>query len=370
MIQIPYYPLKKINESYGDALKNALLQVVESGQFIKGNAVKKFESEFALFCGTSCCVGVSNGLDALYLILKAYEIKNQLKPGDKILVSANTFIATWLAILKAGLIPIPVEPSEETSEISTDALKEVFQKNKDAKGIVAVHLYGRLFDVFSLQNFASENHLLLIEDAAQAHGASLNGNKAGSFGDAAAFSFYPGKNLGALGDAGAITTNDTELAQIIAELGNYGSSEKYFHEYLGENARLDEIQAAVLSVKLKTLEKENEARMRIANFYLDCIKSPLLRLPLKSNAKENVYHIFPVHTEKRAELQKYLSEKKIETLIHYPSPPHLQKAMQGFRCSLPVTEKLARQELSLPIFPQMKQEEIETVIDAINNFKG
>lgn len=370
MNKVPYYPFERVNASHGDALSNAFARVLKSGWFIRGGEVANFEKQFAAFCGASNCVGVGNGLEALSLILKGYIELGRLQPGDYVVVPSNTFIATWLAVKAAGLNILPAEPCEETSLITADSVKAVL--NNKVKAIIAVHLYGRLCEMGPLAALAKERNLLLIEDAAQAHGACVDGSarRAGALGDAAGFSFYPGKNLGALGDGGAVVTNDEALAATVRKLANYGSAQKYVHELAGENSRLDEVQAAILAEKLPPLQAQNAARQKLAARYLAEIKNPLVRLPHLDCAKatEHVWHIFAVHCAERDRLKEHLLANGIETNIHYPIPPHLQGAFKGMQCSFPVAEKLAMQELSLPLHPFMTEEEINQVITAVNSF--
>lgn len=382
MISVPYYPLKRVNNEFGESLNQAVLQVVNSGWFIRGEFCKRFEEEFAAYCGANFCVGVGNGLEALSLILKGYIALGKIKIGDGVVVPSNTFIATWLAVKAAGLKVIPAEPAENNFLINEESvkvsIKKAEQKNIKVAAILAVHLYGSICPMESLKKLANDYGLLLLEDAAQAHGAVAKiGEKiyrAGNLGNAAGFSFYPGKNLGALGDGGAVVSNDEDLINVVRKISNYGSSQKYVHDFIGENSRLDEIQAAVLSVKLKTLDSQNERRVKIAKRYFDEIENDYLRLPAKTNTyknlSENVYHIFPVHSKFRNELQKYLAHLNIETLVHYPIPPHLQKAFASeFKNeNFFVAETLANQELSIPLYPQMTEEEISKVIFSLNKF--
>ncbi len=393
MIQVPYYPLKRVVESFGQELQQATTRVVDSGWFIRGKECASFEADFAAYCGAKYCVGVGNGLEALSLILKGYVALGRLDLGDGVIVPSNTFIATWLAVKTAGLVPMPAEPDAQTFVLNLnsvhDALIHGQYSGVRVKAILAVHLYGRLCPMEKLRAFADERDLLLLEDAAQAHGAAMSWGdsseirRAGNLGDAAGFSFYPGKNLGALGDAGAVVTNDELLANAVRKIANYGSEKKYVHECVGENSRLDEIQAAVLDVKLKRLDVDNARRNEIANRYLAEMKNPLVKLPRVATAQENnladnVWHIFPVHCELpngescRDALQQHLKNRGVETLVHYPTPPHLQKAFVDAYgvVDYPVAEKLAREELSLPLHPLMTDEEIQVVIDAVNSFNG
>lgn len=404
MNQVSYYPLKRVNDSYGPELKLALERVVDSGWFIRGNECSSFEDAFARYCGASYCVGVGNGLEALSLILKGYIELGRLHPGDAVIVPSNTFIATWLAVTAAGLIPMPAEPDERTGVLSLGSVEKAFvhaqYSRLKVEAILAVHLYGRLCPMKKLRDFAEDRGLLLLEDAAQAHGATMGvecengvrGVRAGNLGHAAGFSFYPGKNLGALGDAGAVVTNDKNLAETVRKLANYGSEKKYVHEFAGENSRLDEVQAAVLSLKLKRLDLDNARRNEIAQRYLAGIKNPLVCLPLAAEKAPKplececvgdsfadcVWHIFAVHAELpngkscRDQLQSHMTQKGVETLIHYPTPPHLQKAFFDNYGSVgyPIAERLAREELSLPLHPFMTEEEIQMVIDAVNSFEA
>jgi len=334
---IPFFPLNRINAAYEPELSEAISRVVKSGWYLRGSETEKFEKEFAAFCGMQYCTGVASGLDALTLILNAYKILGKLKDGDHITVPANTYIATIMAITKNNLVPVLAEPGEK-------ALTST---------VLSVNLYGKQAEV------TKEKNVLLIEDCAQSAGIK-------PIGDAAAFSFYPSKNLGALGDGGAVVTNDEELNNIVRALGNYGSQKKYIHDYFGYNSRLDEIQAAALRVKLPRLNEDNEKRRKIAMRYIAEIKNPDIILPQKEG--NNVWHLFVVRCKNRDALQKHLFEKGIETIIHYPVPPHLQKAYKGGNLlydKLPITEMLANEVLSLPIHQAMTEEEIEAVIKAM-----
>jgi len=345
---IPFLPLNRINAAYEPELSEAVSRVVKSGWYLRGSETEKFESEFAAFCGMKHCTGVANGLDALTLIFNAYKILGKLKDGDHVIVPANTYIATIMAISKNNLIPVLVEPNEETFNINTHNL------TKKAKAILSVNLYGRQAEV------AKEKNILLIEDCAQSAGIK-------PIGDAAAFSFYPTKNLGALGDGGAVVSNDEELNNIVRVLGNYGSQKKYINDYLGCNSRLDEIQAAALSVKLPRLNENNKKRCEIAMRYIAEIKNPNIILPQKEG--NSVWHLFVIRCKNRDSLQKHLFENGIETMIHYPVPPHLQKAYKGGNLlydKLPITEMLANEVLSLPIHQAMAEEEIEKIINCLS----
>lgn len=370
---IPFLDLKEINQQYRDELISAATRVIDSGWYIQGTEVKAFEEEFAGYCGTKHCVGVANGLDALILTLRAWKEMGKLRVGDEIIVPANTYIASILAITENGLAPVLVEPDASTFNLCPEKTRAAVTPR--TKAIVAVHLYGQICPMPELMKIARECDLLVLEDAAQAHGASIEGRKAGSWGDAAGFSFYPGKNLGALGDAGAVTTNDQELAQTIRALGNYGSHKKYENLYQGVNSRLDEIQAAMLRVKLSYLDNEIKRRRDIAIAYSDGIKHVDLFHPVKDvksseNLEEHVFHLYVLKATQRKEFSQYLAAKGIQTLIHYPIPPHKQNAYKEWNVhSFKITESLHQHVVSLPISPVMTDEEVNTVIAACNQFK-
>lgn len=363
---IPYLNLKRIHRNIQKELNAAYQAVQESQWFIGGSADKRFEGEFAHFCGTKACVGVGNGLDALRLILMAYGIG----AGDEVIVPANTFIATALAVTYVGARPVFVDADMETYNINLDKIEEKITRK--TKAVIVVHLYGRAVKVKPIKALAQKYSLKVIEDAAQGHGAEMNGQKAGGLGDAAAFSFYPGKNLGALGDGGAITTNDPELADKIRALGNYGSYEKYHHVYQGCNSRLDELQAAFLSVKLPYLEKWNTERRMIAKKYASGIQNEKIILPnMPVDEKEHVFHIYPVLTSKREDFIQFLQKRGIMTNVHYPIPLMEQGAYKELNERTgwyPVTEKICAQEVSLPLYPGMTEEEIEWVVKCVNEF--
>lgn len=365
---IKFLDLQKINVPYQAAFQQKLHSISEKGWYIMGDEVKNFERHFADYCGVKHCVGVGNGLDALVLIFRGYIELGKLQKGDEVIVPVNTYIASILAILQAGLVPVLVEPDKETYNLDPDLV--IANLTAKTKAILAVHLYGQLADMEALNRIAQQHNLLVVEDAAQSHGAAnAEGLKAGNLGDAAGFSFYPGKNLGALGDAGAVTTNDSELAQIIYSLHNYGSAQKYYNDHIGYNSRLDELQAAFLDVKLPNLDAENAQRKIVANRYLAEINNPKIGLPAYNGGGHHVFHLFVIRTEDREALQKYLSEKGIQTLIHYPIPPHKQKALPHWNdWSFPLTEKIHREVLSLPMSPVMTSEEIDSVIRALNEF--
>ncbi|WGL98416.1 DegT/DnrJ/EryC1/StrS family aminotransferase [Arsenophonus sp. aPb] len=368
---IHFLDLKKINETYENQLIEAAIKVIRSGWYIQGTAVNAFEKEFAQYCGTKFCIGVANGLDALTLTLRAWKELGKLKEGDEVIVPANTYIASILAITENRLIPILIEPNENSYNIEPTRVEQKIT-NK-TRVILPVHLYGQCSDMLAIMDIAKRYDLLVLEDAAQAHGASIKGKKVGSWGHASGFSFYPGKNLGALGDAGAVTTDDEELAQVIRALANYGSHVKYENIYQGVNSRLDELQAAFLSVKLKYLDKETEYRRNIARNYLEKIKNPAIKLPTISSKEEqsHVWHLFVITCAEREKLKKYLLDNNIQTVMHYPIPPHKQLAYsQWNNLSLPITEQIHQQILSLPISPVITDEQVEKIISVCNNFSN
>ena len=369
---ISFLDLKTINLLYKEAFLKALDNVLESGWFISGSEVKRFEKDFAGFCGTKYCIGVANGMDALMLILEAYKQTGYMKEGDEVIVPSNTFIASILAISRAGLTPVLAEPGMNTYLVDESLIEPKITSK--TRAILPVHLYGRICNMDAINMIAKKHHLKVIEDCAQSHGAKMNGTTCGNLGDAAGFSFYPGKNLGALGDGGAVTTNDDRLAEAISALHNYGSHKKYENLYKGINSRLDEIQAAFLSVKLKTLNEDNQARRKIAQYYIDNIHNGLVQLPYAGNTnvlnnEDHVWHVFAVRVERRDQFQAYLSDNKIQTIIHYPIPPHRQKAYSDWNNdSYPVTEKICEEIISLPISPVMKPEEYERVCNVVNSY--
>jgi len=366
---VPFLDLQRLNSSFEPELSQAIDRVVKSGWYILGPEVEQFEKEFAAYCGTEQCVGVGNGLDALIMIWEGLKIQGKLKEGDEVLVPANTYIASILSILKAGLTPVLCEPDPKTYNLTSSNLDQY--KTAKTKAILMVHLYGRVSEATELSAFAEANDLILIEDAAQAHGAlGNNGKRAGNIGFAAGFSFYPGKNLGALGDGGGITTNDASFAQLMAKYRNYGSEKKYHNEILGINSRLDPIQAAVLDVKLKRLDQDNAARRRIAAQYTELIRNPKINLPvLPQDPESHVWHLFTVEVENREALIMHLTENGIGNLIHYPIAPHKQEALSDFsHLSLLVTEAIHNKIVSLPISPIVTVEEITYVIEVCNNY--
>jgi len=364
---IPFLNLKKINSKYREELILEFANFIDSGWYILGEKVTKFEKEFAEYCGARHCIGVANGLDALVLIIRAYKELGILKEGDEIIVPANTYIASIMAISENKLIPVLVEPTLDYYTISPSEIESKIT-NK-TKAILPVHLYGQLSDMDSILQIAKKHNLLVIEDSAQSHGASLNGIVSGNFGNASGFSFYPGKNLGALGDAGAITTNDDKLAETIRIIRNYGSEKKYYNQLQGVNSRLDEIQAAFLSVKLKYLSEETEIRRRIANKYLNGINNPNLVLPKVSSQSAHVWHLFVLRTDKRNDFQKYLEVNGVQTVIHYPKPPHKQNAYKDWNnLSFPITEEIHETIISIPIDISMEDEHIDFIIKVCNNY--
>ncbi|MCI5221272.1 MAG: DegT/DnrJ/EryC1/StrS family aminotransferase [Candidatus Electrothrix sp. AR4] len=364
-MSIPFLDLKTINAAYRDELIEAAVRVIDSGWYIKGKEVQAFEQEFAAYCGTKYCIGVGNGLDALSLTLRAWKELGKLQEGDEVIVPANTYIATILAITENRLTPVLVEPDENTYNLPPELTRKAITPK--TKAILPVHLYGRLAEMPAIMKIAEEYDLLVLEDAAQAHGASLQGQRAGNWGHAAGFSFYPGKNLGALGDAGAVTTNDEELAQTIRALGNYGSHKKYENLYQGVNSRLDEMQAALLRVKLRNLDQEIDARRDVARTYLEMVDHPAIVLPGWEREEQHVFHLFVVRCEKRDELQEYLAQHGIQTLIHYPVPPHKQQAyIQWNSLSFNKTEKIHATVLSLPISPKIYIKDVEHIISLLN----
>lgn len=363
---IKFLDLQKINAQYQEQFQQKMKLVLDKGWFVLGDEVETFETNFADYCGTKYCIGVGNGLEAMVLIFKGYIQLGKLQKGDEVIVPANTYIASILAILQADLVPVLVEPKLETYNINPDLISDKITSK--TKAILAVHLYGQLSEMEKINTIATQNNLLVIEDSAQAHGAFLN-NKSGNLSNAAAFSFYPGKNLGALGDGGAITTNDDALAKVIFALRNYGSEQKYHNEYIGVNSRLDELQAAFLNVKLPNLDAENEYRRTIAQRYLREIKNDKIILPTWDLSNNHVFHLFVIRTKNRGELQEFLKQNTIETLIHYPIPPHQQNAFSHWNSlSFPITEKIHQEVLSLPISPVMTEHEVTFIINYLNQY--
>ena len=366
---IKYCDLKEITSIYEPQLSEAVNRVISSGWYILGNEVKNFEQQFAKYCGCEFCIGTGNGLDALTIIMLAYKELGTMQDGDEVIVPANTYIASILSIIQAGLKPVLCEPTWESCNIDPERIEELITPR--TRAIMAVHLYGRCADIPKIGEIARKHSLKIIEDSAQAHGAIINGKRTGNIGDAAGFSFYPGKNLGALGDGGAITTNDKELAETARTISNYGSRRKYINIYKGTNSRLDEIQAAILSVKLQRLDCDNERRRAIAEQYNSGINNPLVTLPYAAKREEHVFHIYPIFCKHRELLQQHLSDNGIETIIHYPIPPHKQEALKEFRhFELPITERIHSEELSLPCHPAISDDEVQKVIKALNSFEA
>jgi len=371
---IPFLDLKSLNKAHREELIEAAIRVIDSGWYIQGECLKRFEEDFSVYTGTLHTVGVANGLDALTLTIRAWKELGKLKDHDEVIVPANTYIATLLAVTENNLTPVLVEPDPNTYNLCPKNIERALTDKTQL--IMPVHLYGQLADMPAIDAIAKRENLLVLEDSAQAHGAQVAGKSAGNWGDASGFSFYPGKNLGALGDAGAITSNDAELINMIQALRNYGSHEKYKNLVQGVNSRLDEIHAAMLCVKLKYLSAQTEARRRIATIYMEEIKHPLIKLPLDSsvdvmNHISHVWHLFVVRSEMREALQRHLAESGVQTLIHYPIPPHQQQAYAKsdfFNKSFPITECIHREVLSLPISPVMTDVEARRVVEACNRF--
>ena len=360
---IKFLDLEKINNRYREEIDSRIKNILDKGWYLQGEENENFTKNFANFCGTKFALGVANGLDALNLIIKAYGFGN----GDEIIVPANTYIATILAISENGCIPILVEPDIKTYNINPDSIEEKITTK--TKAIMVVHLYGQAVQMEKIWKIAKKYNLKIIEDSAQAHGAIYQENRTGNLGDASGFSFYPGKNLGCIGDGGAVTTNDEELFNKIKAIANYGSDRKYHHIYKGVNSRLDEIQATVLDIKLKHLDSDNNKRREISKYYRENIKNSKIILPETYDEKSHVWHIFAVRTQNRDEFQKYLTEKGIQTIIHYPTPPHKQGAYKEWNnLSFPITEEIHNTILSLPISPVMTDSEIEKVVEVVNEF--
>lgn len=370
---IKFLDLKKINDQYKDELNEACRRVIDSGWYIQGKELASFEEQFAQYCGTKYCIGVANGLDALVLILRAYMEMGVMQKGDEVIVPSNTYIASILAISENGLTPILVEPDIKTFNLEPKLIEQAITGK--TKAILTVHLYGQVTAIDEINNIAKQYNIKVVEDCAQAHGALYTdeqgvAKKVGNLGDAAGFSFYPGKNLGALGDAGAVTTNDTELAKTITALRNYGSHEKYKNLYKGMNSRLDEIQAAMLRVKLRYLDKEIAARQAVAETYLQGINNPLIELPVVKDVNSHVWHLFVIKTTQREKLAKYLADNGVQTLIHYPIPLHQQDAYKEWGSAhFPISEQIHDQVLSIPMSPVLTAEQVEHVIYYINNFR-
>lgn len=365
---IKFLDLQKVTAKYSDEIHEAVRRVVDSGWYLQGEENRKFENDYAEYIGTKHAVGVANGLDALIWIFRAYVELGVMKPGDEVIVPANTYIASILAITENGLKPVLVEPRLDTYQVDDSLIEEAITPR--TKAILIVHLYGQCAYTDKIGKLCERYGLKLVEDNAQAHGCVYNGKKTGSLGDAAGHSFYPGKNLGALGDAGAVTTDDELLAETVRALANYGSTKKYVFKYVGRNSRLDEIQAAILDVKLKHLDEDVELRKQVARYYIENIKHPDVVVPKIENWERHVFHIFPVRSGRRDELQMYLTDRGVQTIIHYPIPPHKQECYKGWNgMSFPVTEKIHAEELSLPMSPVMNWDEVEEVVKVLNAWK-
>lgn len=366
-MKVPFLSLKDITDKNSKEIHEAALRVIDSGWYLQGKENQQFEEDYANYIGTKYCVGCGNGLDALIWIFRAYIELGVMKKGDEVIVPANTYIATILSITENGLVPVLVEPNIDTLQIDDSLIEEKITSK--TKAICIVHLYGQCAYTDKIGELCKKYNLKLIEDNAQAHGCEYNGTKTGALGDAAGHSFYPGKNLGALGDAGAVTTNDESLAYAVRSLANYGSAKKYVFKYTGRNSRLDEIQAAILDVKLKHLDQDVELRKNVARRYLEGIKNPKIQLPKVFDWKQHVFHIFTILCDDRENLQKYLTEKGIGTNIHYPIPPHKQECYKEWNeLSFPVTEKIHNTELSIPMSPGLSDEQIQYVIDCLNEW--
>ena len=365
---IPFLSLKDVTASHGDEINAALTRVVNSGWYLQGKENEIFEKNYAKFIGTQYCIGVANGLDALIWIIRAYKELGVMQDGDEIIVPANTYIATILAITENNLKPVLVEPRFDTLEIDDSLIEDKITPK--TKAIMIVHLYGRCAYTERIGVLCKKHNLKLIEDNAQAHGCRYDDRRTGSLGDAAGHSFYPGKNLGALGDGGAVTTSDTQLAECVRALANYGSTKKYVFKYCGRNSRLDEIHAAVLDIKLKYLDEDNHHRQKIASYYYGHISNPKIVLPERLDDKNNVYHLFPVFCEQRDVFKNYLNYNGIQTLIHYPIPPHKQECYKEWDdISLPITEKIHDQELTLPISSVLTMDDAEEVVRIVNHYE-
>ncbi|MHC0440884.1 DegT/DnrJ/EryC1/StrS family aminotransferase [Flavobacterium sp. 3-210] len=362
---ISFLDLKKINEPYETAFQEKLKKVLENGWYILGKEVETFEKAFAEYCQSKYCIGVGNGFDALVLIFKAYIELGKLKKGDEVIVPANTYIASVLAILQADLVPVLIEPKFETYNINPDLIEEKITSK--TKAILPVHLYGQLAEMDKINEIAEKYNLIVVEDCAQSHGAIHNSQF--TIQNSSAYSFYPGKNLGCLGDGGAITTNDPELAKVLFSLRNYGSEKKYYNDYVGINSRLDELQAGFLNLKLLNLDADNQKRRAIAKRYLAEIKNEKIILPFWDFSHNHVFHLFVVRTQNREDLQNYLTKNNIQTVIHYPIPPHKQKAFSAWNnLSFPITEKIHNEVLSLPISPVLTETEVDFIIEILNKY--
>lgn len=365
---IPFLSLQKITQKYSEEIHEAVSRVVDSGWYLQGEENKRFETNYARYIGTKYAVGCANGLDALIWIFRAYLEMGVMQPGDEVIVPANTYIASILAITENGLKPVLVEPNLDTYQIDDSKIESVITER--TKAILIVHLYGQCAYTDKIGELCKKYDLKLVEDNAQAHGCKFNGRKTGSLGDAAGHSFYPGKNLGAFGDAGAVTTDDEELAKVVRAVANYGSQKKYVFKYCGRNSRLDEIQAAILDVKLSHLDEDVAIRKQIAKFYIEHITNPAIVTPIVPDWDAHVFHIFTIRTKKRDELQKYLADNGVQTVIHYPIPPHKQECYKEWNdLSFPITEQIHDEELSLPMSPVLTEEEVKIVVELLNKWE-
>lgn len=365
---IKFLDLQKITAKYADEIHEAVNRVVDGGWYLQGKENEKFEADYADYIGTKYAIGCANGLDALIWIFRAYLEIGVMQPGDEVIVPANTYIASILAITENGLKPVLVEPSIDTYQIDDSKIEEVITER--TKAILVVHLYGQCAYTDKIGELCTKYKLKLVEDNAQAHGCKFNGKHTGALGDAAGHSFYPGKNLGALGDGGAVTTNDEELARVVRALANYGSQKKYVFKYCGRNSRLDEIQAAILDVKLKHLDEDIAIRKQVAKYYIENITNPNIITPVVKDWAAHVFHLLPVRAKKRDELQKYLADNGVQTVIHYPIPPHKQECYKEWnKLSFPITERIHDEELSLPMSPVMEDAEVKNVVEVLNKWK-
>lgn len=364
---IKFLDLQKVTQKYSEEIHEAVNRVVDSGWYLQGKENEKFEADYSAYIGAKYTVGCANGLDALIWIFRAYVEMGVMKPGDEVIVPANTYIASILAISENGLKPVLVEPCIETYQIDDSKIETAITER--TRGILIVHLYGQCAYTDKIGDLCKKYNLKLVEDNAQAHGCKFKGHRTGSLGDAAGHSFYPGKNLGAFGDAGAVTTNDEELAKIVRAVANYGSQRKYVFKYIGRNSRLDEIQAAVLDVKLKYLDQDIAIRKQIAKYYIDNITNPAIITPIVKDWDAHVFHIFTIRCKQRDELQKYLADNGVQTIIHYPIPPHKQECYKLWnKLSFPITEQIHDEELSLPMSPVMEEDEVKRVVSLLNNW--
>lgn len=364
---IKYLDLQKITSQHSEEIHHAISQVIDSGWYLQGEHIKAFEADYARYIGTRHCIGCGNGLDALTLIFRAYIEMGIMKPGDEVIVPANTYIASILAITENGLKAVLVEPRIDTMQIDDSCIEQAITER--TRAIMIVHLYGRCAYTETIGNICHQYNLKLIEDNAQAHGCLFHNRRTGSLGDVSGHSFYPGKNLGALGDAGAVTTDDDDLARTIRSIANYGSSRKYVFEYKGRNSRIDELQAAVLSIKLRYLDEDNARRKVIAQRYINDISNDKLTLPTTDFCTHSVLHIFPILCSQRDQLQQYLADSGIQTIIHYPIPPHQQVCYKEWNnLSLPITERIHREELSIPLNQTLSDNEVSTIIKVLNAF--